>query len=147
MTDARFGLRAATCLLLHGPAAYALTFSPLLGVVRVLAIVLCGLKAALNEVIALVVCALGYVDGPEIVCRMTGTMLPWEFWKYASVFIAKAAMAAECSRQRLTSPREARRHVHQDPLFPSAPRRWSWEPVTYFVSLVPAAIPTLMQLN
>jgi hypothetical protein len=90
----------AAFLVLHVPAAYALTLSPRLGTVHALAVVLYGLKAGVTGDAAGVLCALGYVAGAEILWRMTGAALYWEFGKYASVLIAAVALVTECWRRR-----------------------------------------------
>lgn len=138
----------AAFLALHIPAAYALTLSPRLGTAHALAVVLYGLKAGVTGDAAGVLGALGYVAGAEVLWRMTGAALYWEFGKYASVLIAAVALVTECWRRRSSRAYQgAGTAASRDPFSSPVPRGWSWRPMLYFALLLPAAIPTFAQLD
>ena len=133
---------------LHVPLAYALTLSPRLGTAHALAALLYGLKAGVTRDSGAALCALGYVAGAEVLWRMTGAALNWEFGKYASTLIAAVALVSEC-RRGPSAPADQGVSEAAGRGSPSSPvpREWTWRPMIYFALLLPAAIPTFAQLG
>ena len=117
-------LRVLLFLTLHIPLAPALGLSGWVGTAHGALVLLVGLHAALRQNTERMLATLGYIAGAEILWRMTGANLFWEFGKYASVAIILAALLVEFRS-------------------PSSRREVSPWPVIFFVLLLPATIPTI----
>lgn len=134
--------------MVHAPLAYALTLSPWIGTAHALAVLVYGLAAGVTGRAAAVLSALGYVAGAEVLWRMTGATLNWEFGKYGSALIAAVALGFECCRRpSARADQVARDPATGGPVSVAAPPEWSWRPVIYFALLLPAAVPAFARLG
>lgn len=107
-------------LLLHIPLALLLKRIPMLSTLHAMGCVLLGVVWGLADRPRLVACVGAYMASSELLWRMTGASVFWEFGKYGISFIFLVSLVKS---QRLT------------PRLPA---------LSYFVLLLPAAIPTLL---
>ena len=147
-----FSGRAAGFVLLHVPLAFVLMVVPMAGAAHAAYVLYYGLAAALRRSSPRVMYSLGYVAGAEVLWRMTGAPLPWEFGKYASVLIVcvgiiTEAVAAAYSRHGGRSGRRRDRIGERIGAGSAPGRSVSVLPLAYFFLLLPAVAPTILQLG
>lgn len=123
-----FPLRVMAFVLAHVPLAFLLMLSPWIATLYGLVVLLFGLHAAVVRKSDRVMVTLGYIAGFEILWRMSAVYLPWEFGKYASVLILVVALLMEWRVRPRTRP-------------------FTFVPLFYFLLLLPAVIPTFLQLG
>ncbi|KAA3654349.1 MAG: O-antigen ligase domain-containing protein [Chloroflexi bacterium] len=124
-----FAVRTLVFLSLHVPLALVLSRSGWAGLVHGGFVLLLGLWAAMRQRAATVLAVLGYIAGAEVLWRMTGAKLLWEYGKYASLLIVGAALLVEWRKQ------EGEKRPF-NPIF-----------ILYVILLLPAAIPPLAQFG
>ncbi|MFN9264094.1 MAG: O-antigen ligase family protein [Acidobacteriota bacterium] len=108
---------------LHVPLALLLQTQPAAGVLHGLAALLFGLYSAVSGRVDRAAQAAAYIAGAEVLWRMTGASLFWEFGKYALVLIFAATIA-------------------RSPAWRVPPL-----PLAYFVVLLPSCLLTLLSLE
>lgn len=123
-----FPLRVIAFMLAHVPLAFVLVMLPWLSSAYALVVLLFGLQAAFARNAQRVIATLGYIAGMEILWRMSAVHLPWEYGKYASVLILLVALLMDWRARPQARPR-------------------TFVPVFYFVLLLPAVIPTFLQMG
>ncbi|MFQ5434178.1 MAG: O-antigen ligase family protein [Anaerolineae bacterium] len=121
-----FAVRTLLFISLHIPLAMILSRSGWVGLAHGGLVLLIGVRAALRRQATTVLVVLGYIAGAEVLWRMTGARLLWEYGKYASLFIVSVALLVEWRVKERKRP--------FNPLF-----------ILYTVLLLPAAIPTMAQ--
>ncbi len=111
----------AVFLLAHIPLALLLKRLPMLSTAHALAAFCIGLAWAINGQRPIRVAYVGaYIAAAEVLWRMTGASVFWEFGKYGMSFLFIVSMIAT---RRFTP---------------------NWQPILYFLLLLPAALPTLL---
>ncbi|HEY7784176.1 MAG TPA: O-antigen ligase family protein [Pyrinomonadaceae bacterium] len=106
----------------HVPVALAMKQYPVISTLHAVIILIIGLRYALGgKGLLEVTYAAAYLTGSEVLWRMTGASVPWEYGKYAIGLIVILALMR-------------RGHLRM-PLLPTL----------YFVLLLPAIVPTVME--
>jgi hypothetical protein len=137
-----FAFQVVLFCLAHIPLAYVLRLSGRLGMLHALLVLAFGIRAAFRQDIGQVVCALGYLAGAEILWRMTGADIFWEFSKYAAVLIAFLAIMIEQRDMPVYFPK-----LGQSYETPQVPRYLNLTPLFYFALLLPATILTWLEMD
>lgn len=124
-----FNIRVIFFLLLHIPLGLLSDLSPWISTAYALAVLLFGLRAALLGRSAQVIYAVSYIAAGEVLWRMTGANLFWEYAKYAAVLILFVATVIEWSQN------------------PSTRRLRSVAPIVFGAALLPAVAYTFLVLG
>lgn len=137
-----FPFQVVVLCLVHIPLAYALGLSGRLGMVHGFLILIWGIRAAIRQNTNQVMYTLGYLAGAEILWRMTGADLFWEFSKYAAVLVILLAIMIERRNLPIYRP-----HLGQIYEASRVPRHLNPVPLFCFALLIPSTILTLLALG